>query len=499
MSTIYFGIDAHRNDSGISILDNYLQNNPFKNNKNNKKSNNENFVSPIITDDSNSKHKSKIPKPTLDDATKKLISIQKYNYNLNVADKSDYKFDYMINNDGIILSPYLEKNMEIYIWDWDNTLIDINAYYRHSMNPSYITNPDRYTDKELNRDFPHHKYFKTLVLYLIKNGKGVGIASFGTYSIIKAYMDRVFGANHNPFHGQNMYASCQDVGCVRDYTNMPTNKNSYIQKIMNFYNRNDYQRVVLFDDRPTNIADAARLGVVSVQIGELDLKTGKLHIDKDELFGPKVMYKVEQKILESCSDASLKPYTRFGALGDRKRMMELKRDGYYYGEQLSPNFKTEHFENYNNRQNGHDNDNINNGNGNNGNNLSELKKRINRSKKERIVEKKLQPICDSTGCYGFFNKSVGQPPYIPNSVSYKPKSNSVAYNSNSNSLSNNSQSVSYNGSKKNKINGNNQCPNVVKEGFGASCVSCQGSGSSVIVLVAFLILFFMIAGLCYFG
>ena len=73
-----------------------------------------------------------------------------------------------------------------------------------------------------------------------------------------------------------------------------------IQKIMNFYNRNDYQRVVLFDDRPTNIADAARLGVVSVQIGELDLKTGKLHIDKDELFGPKVMYKVEQKILESC-------------------------------------------------------------------------------------------------------------------------------------------------------------------------------------------------------
>ena len=35
MSTIYFGIDAHRNDSGTSILDNYLQNNPFKSKKNN--------------------------------------------------------------------------------------------------------------------------------------------------------------------------------------------------------------------------------------------------------------------------------------------------------------------------------------------------------------------------------------------------------------------------------------------------------------------------------
>ena len=60
MSTIYFGIDAHRNDSGTSILDNYLQNNPLKSNKNNKKLNNEKFISPVITTASNSKHKSKI-------------------------------------------------------------------------------------------------------------------------------------------------------------------------------------------------------------------------------------------------------------------------------------------------------------------------------------------------------------------------------------------------------------------------------------------------------
>ena len=75
-----------------------------------------------------------------------------------------------------------------------------------------------------------NKYFKELVLYLIKNGKRVGIASFGTYSIIKAYMERLFGLNKNPFHSRNMFASCQDIGCVRDYTNMPTNKNSFIRK-----------------------------------------------------------------------------------------------------------------------------------------------------------------------------------------------------------------------------------------------------------------------------
>ena len=44
-----------------------------------------------------------------------------------------------------------------------------------------------------------------------------------------------FGLNKNPFHSRNMFASCQDIGCVRDYANMPTNKNSYIRKIMNYY------------------------------------------------------------------------------------------------------------------------------------------------------------------------------------------------------------------------------------------------------------------------
>ena len=73
------------------------------------------------------------------------------------------------------------------------------------------------------------------------------------------------------------------------------------------------EKVVLFDDRPTNIADAARLGVVGVQIGELSEKTGNFFVGKDQLFGPKVMRQVEDKLLASCSDENLKQFTRFGS------------------------------------------------------------------------------------------------------------------------------------------------------------------------------------------
>ena len=412
---------------------------------------------------------------------KKLVNIQTYNYNKNVKDKDAYLKDYMINEDGILISPYLEKNIELYVWDWDDTLIDINAYYRHSMNPNYIINT--LPESEFFRDFPHHQYFKDLVLYLIKNGKRVGIASFGTYSIIKAYMERLFGLNKNPFHSRNMFASCQDIGCVRDYTNMPTNKNSYIRKIMDYYELNDYGKVVLFDDRPTNIADAARLGVIGVQIGELSEKTGKFFVGKDQLFGPKVMRQVEDKLLASCSDENLKQFTRFGSLGDRRIHTNLGKFDYYFGDELKPNFKTEHFTNNLTENLKHKNSKFK-------SNVSDIKSRvkklkevINKNKNERTNKKRQNYICDNTGCYGFYNKSVGLPPYDNSSNTINIKGDS---NNNSNNNSNN---------RLNKLNNNKK----TKESFISQCTSCQNQASSIVVLIAFLILVFMIAGLVYFG
>ena len=139
---------------------------------------------------------------------KKLVNIQTYNYNKNVKDKDAYLKDYMINEDGILISPYLEKNIELYIWDWDDTLIDINAYYRHSMNPNYIINT--LPESEFFRDFPHHQYFKELVLYLIKNGKRVGYCKFRYIFYYKS----IYGKDYLVlikilFILRNMFASCK--------------------------------------------------------------------------------------------------------------------------------------------------------------------------------------------------------------------------------------------------------------------------------------------------
>lgn len=212
----------------------------------------------------------------------------------------------------IIISPYLEKNMGLWVWDFDDTLIDLNAYKRHNMDPDIIR--QYLTDAELTIDIPNWGYFKKLVQYLVATGKRVGIASFGTYSIIKAYMDRIFGPSQKYFGPNNLLATCPEIGCNRSCIDMPLNKNAYILKMMKFYRIQGYESVVLFDDSSSNIADALRIGINAFQIDE---STG--------LFGAQIMFMIEAKIQYKCetdvcgSKSESSSESLFGSLGDRKR------------------------------------------------------------------------------------------------------------------------------------------------------------------------------------
>ena len=121
------------------------------------------------------------------------------NLQIENSDKSENS-----DNTPLIISLYLLKHCKLWVWDFDDTLIDTKYYYKTSMDPDKIRNR---TDIELTNEIPQWRYFKRLVEYLVKNGKYVAIASFGTYEIIKAYMDRIFGFNQHYFMTKNLIAS----------------------------------------------------------------------------------------------------------------------------------------------------------------------------------------------------------------------------------------------------------------------------------------------------
>lgn len=204
----------------------------------------------------------------------------------------------------LIISPYLDERAELWVWDWDDTLIDTQAYRRHSMEPEIIRKV--LTDAEIIQDVPNANYFRRLVQYLVMTGRRVGIASFGTYSIIRAYMDRIFGPGQQYFGAVNILATCPEIGCRRECLNQPLNKNAYILRLMKHYRINSYGAVVLFDDLSSNIADALRIGCLTFQIDE---STG--------LFGPHVMLMIEARMTDNCEREMTSSV--FGSLGDRKR------------------------------------------------------------------------------------------------------------------------------------------------------------------------------------
>ena len=137
------------------------------------------------------------------------------------------------------LSPRLYKKYDLWLWDWDDTIIDTKTYYINSMEPEDIV---KRSIKELDNEIPNWRFFKVFVQYLVASGKKVGIVSFGTYKIIKAYMDLLFGMNQKIFTNKNLIALCRDINGVP--TEYYPNKNSFISKVMDFYKIYDYENVI---------------------------------------------------------------------------------------------------------------------------------------------------------------------------------------------------------------------------------------------------------------
>ena len=193
------------------------------------------------------------------------------------------------------VSFYLLKQCKLWIWDFDDTLIDASVYLKKDMNPEAIL---KRCDAELDEDVPQWRYFRRLTEFLVMHGRYVGIASFGTYEIIQAYMQRIMGFNQHFFTNKNIIApKIKDRDVYR--FNVPPNKNEYIYTLMQIYRVQDFKRVVLFDDKPSNVADAIAIGIIGIQIATPnngDNPNGKMY------FGPWIMDEFDNKIKNTCGD-----------------------------------------------------------------------------------------------------------------------------------------------------------------------------------------------------
>lgn len=218
-----------------------------------------------------------------------------------------FKKQYILN------SKFIDNNIDLIIWDFDNTLIDTRAYSLHSMSPDFIR--EEMTTQQLEWDFPHWKFFRQTVIDLVNSGKYVGIASFGMYNIIRAYMDRIFGINQKYFTVVNTFARCKIDEPPQQ------NKNGYIFNIMEHYRITSPERVLLFDDLGSNIAAAIEVGIVGIIVEGVQYKNAQRVCGG--LFGPKVMIGIEKQLRSALNSSNPLHIAQLGHVGDRKVSIEM--------------------------------------------------------------------------------------------------------------------------------------------------------------------------------
>ena len=165
-----------------------------------------------------------------------------------------------IINDKTIISKLIDE-IDLWIWDFDDTLIDTIAYEKNMSRRAIRLRSQR----ELNQEFPNRKFFVDLVIKITNSGKQVAIASFGTRYIIEAYMKRLFGNNQKYFTKSNMLVIKRDP-----ITNVPIehpeDKNYMIRKLVKHYNIKGNNRVAFFDDQEQNIKMAGLIGINAIKI-----------------------------------------------------------------------------------------------------------------------------------------------------------------------------------------------------------------------------------------
>jgi len=109
------------------------------------------------------------------------------------------------------------------------------------------------------------------------------------------------GFNQTFFNKKNLIAPVYNERHCRTFK-LPPNKNEYIYKIMKQYTIEDFKSVVLFDDLPSNIADAVAIGIIAIQIATPSngdkIKNNKFGTNM--YFNPMIMIYFDKKIENDC-------------------------------------------------------------------------------------------------------------------------------------------------------------------------------------------------------
>lgn len=155
--------------------------------------------------------------------------------------------------------PKLIEDFDLWIWDFDKTILKIHAYH----DKITATEVQRKTWKQFERDFADSFHFNDLLTTLQMNDKKFAIASFGTYNVIKAYLERLT-TNVYSFSPKNIVTPlCGNQRYGDKLPSPPADKNQIIISLAK-YNDVPLNRVIFFDDSKSNINKANNIGVKGV-------------------------------------------------------------------------------------------------------------------------------------------------------------------------------------------------------------------------------------------
>lgn len=152
---------------------------------------------------------------------------------------------------------------QIFVWDFDYTLLKIHAY-NQGLKASDVEGVS--WRKLQNLHFSDAIFFRDLVAYLIKNGKKVAVISFGTFNVIKTYLDRLFGGE--PIFGlHNIYTPLEGNRRYDGTLRPSSNKNQYLIDLVRSHPGTNYKDVLFFDDSKHILKDAEDdLGIEGVLV-----------------------------------------------------------------------------------------------------------------------------------------------------------------------------------------------------------------------------------------
>ena len=152
------------------------------------------------------------------------------------------------------------KKYDLFIWDFDLTILKIHSYAMEVKS----SDVEGMNWKRLMCQFADPIFFRDLVNYLVSNKKKVAIISFGTYNVIKSYLDRLFDDN-KIFGLDNIITPLEGNQRYNKLFKPTADKNQHIIDVARYYSV-EYLKVIFFDDDTNNINKSKELSISSYLI-----------------------------------------------------------------------------------------------------------------------------------------------------------------------------------------------------------------------------------------